>query len=172
MLTLCDLISEAKHGNDDAMLQIINRFVPLIKKYSKKLNYEDAENDLIFNIIQIVHQMPSFNNDGNAVSYINRSVQNFCSANIKKQISTREHEILYEPEWISSQDESSQNYNELQIDLQMALKKLSEDQRKVIISKFILLKSDKDIMKELNISRQMVYKHKVKALKILRINLS
>lgn len=47
MCVICNLISEAKAGNQNSMLEILNKFKPLIRKYSYKLNYEDAENDLI-----------------------------------------------------------------------------------------------------------------------------
>ena len=62
--------------------------------------------------------------------------------------------------------------NEIHIDLQQALDKLSAVQREIIISKFIFSKSDKEITAELKISRQTVYKNKIKALDILRQELS
>lgn len=36
---LCTLANEAKSGNKDAMAQIIEKFNPLLKKYSRKLEY-------------------------------------------------------------------------------------------------------------------------------------
>lgn len=58
MSTLCDLILKAKSGDRNAMMEIIERFTPIIKKYSYKLNYEDTEQDLILNLIQAVYKMP------------------------------------------------------------------------------------------------------------------
>ena len=40
---LCDLIVSAKDKNKDSLMEIINKFRPLIKKQAYALNYEDAE---------------------------------------------------------------------------------------------------------------------------------
>ena len=86
MCILCNLISEAKDGNKNSMLEILNKFKPLIKKYSYKMNYEDAENDLILSMIQLIYDMPYLNNDGHAVNYINQSIYNAYIKYIKLQI--------------------------------------------------------------------------------------
>ena len=54
MCIICNLISNAKDGNKNSMLELLNKFKPLIKKYSYMLNYEDAENDLILSMINIL----------------------------------------------------------------------------------------------------------------------
>lgn len=48
---LRELILNAQLGNQDALLAIIEKFKPINMKYARKLNYEDAYEDLIlFNI--------------------------------------------------------------------------------------------------------------------------
>ena len=39
---LLDEIRNAQDGNQDAMMTIIRRFNPLLRKYGRKLGYEDA----------------------------------------------------------------------------------------------------------------------------------
>ena len=55
---LCDLIVSAKDKNKDSLMEIINKFRPLIKKQAYALNYEDAENDLIVDMIELIYNMP------------------------------------------------------------------------------------------------------------------
>lgn len=57
---LCDLIVSAKDKNKDSLMEIINKFRPLIKKQAYALNYEDAENDLIVDMIELIYNMLFF----------------------------------------------------------------------------------------------------------------
>jgi len=53
---LRELISLARSGNEEAMTEVVNRFIPIIKKYSRQLGYEEASSDLVFWIIKAVHR--------------------------------------------------------------------------------------------------------------------
>ena len=55
------------NGSHNSMLELIKIFKPLTKKYAFKMNYEDAENDLILSMIQLIYSMPNLSNDGQAV---------------------------------------------------------------------------------------------------------
>lgn len=85
---LCTLANEAKSGNKDAMAQIIEKFNPLLKKYSRKLEYEDAYNDLVLFFIELIYKIPdqiiaSFN-DGKLVKYISICIKNHHYYLLKK----------------------------------------------------------------------------------------
>ena len=168
MYTICDLILMAKTNNHESMMELYTRFRPLIKKYAYKLNYEDADGDLTVNFIQIIHDMPTFNNEGQAVSYIEKSIYNAYTKYVRLQVSQRENECLYDPEIISNIDLYSYQLNEPNIDLHKAIKQLSIRQRKIIIYKYFYMLSDKEIMNILHISRQSVYKNKTNALQKLK----
>lgn len=133
MHTICDLITKAKLGDQDSMMKILTAFTPLIKKYSYKLNYEDAENDLIANTIQLVYDMPHFEHDGQAVAYIKCSVRNAYIKYVKNQIKMREHETPYDPEIIHNMEAYSESFNEINVDLRVAIQKLSSKQQKIIV---------------------------------------
>ena len=51
---LLEELKRAQSGDDQAMLNLISKFLPLIKKYARKLGYEDAANDLIVDFIEFV----------------------------------------------------------------------------------------------------------------------
>lgn len=168
MCIICNLISEVKDGNKNSMLEILNKFKPLIKKYSYMMNYEDAENDLILSMIQLVNDMPYLNNDGQAVNYINQSIYNAYIKYIKLQIKKRENEYLYDTEEIKNISMLYDGFSETDVDLQCAMEQLSKNQRNVIILKFMYMMPDKEIMEKLKLSRQSVYKNKVKGLEKLK----
>ena len=41
---LLEELNHAQSGDDQAMLNLISKFLPLIKKYGRRLGYEDAAN--------------------------------------------------------------------------------------------------------------------------------
>ena len=74
---ILELIKESKNGGEDSLLELIERFKPLIKKYTKQLYYEDAEHDLIEHFIIIVNKIPSsIEHEAKAVKYIKTSIEN------------------------------------------------------------------------------------------------
>lgn len=75
---LLEELKRAQSGDDQAMLNLISKFLPLIKKYARKLGYEDAANDLIVDFIEFVSKW-NLNNfyqssDGAVVKYIAHSL--------------------------------------------------------------------------------------------------
>jgi len=166
--TICELISKAKNGDNDSMMNILTMFTGLIKKYAYKLDYEDAENDLIVSVIQLIYDMPELINDGQAVSYIKHSVYNFYNKYVKIQIMQREHMVPYDPEIIHNISELSDTINEDNIALYYAVEKLKPNYRQIIIYKFFRDMTDNEIMKIMNLSRQSVYINKIKAIKMLK----
>lgn len=168
MSTICKLIIAAKSGDQNSMLEIINMFMPLIKKYTYKMNYEDAGNDLMLSMIQLIYSMPSLTNDGQAVNYIKQSIYTSYIKYIKQQIKKRENECSYDTEILNNISSLYEDFSELNVDLHNAIKQLPVIQQKVIILKFFYMMPDKEIMKKLKLSRQSVYKNKIKGLENLK----
>ena len=55
MKKLLDKIDLARTGDEGAMLEIIEIFTPLIKKYTRLLNYdEDCRSELILKVITLI----------------------------------------------------------------------------------------------------------------------
>ncbi|AWI03546.1 hypothetical protein [Clostridium drakei] len=52
------LIKSSQNGNKDSTLEIIIRFMPLIKSYSKKLKYDGSDTDLIIRLIEVINKFP------------------------------------------------------------------------------------------------------------------
>jgi DNA-directed RNA polymerase specialized sigma subunit len=55
-LKLRELVSKAQNGEEDALIEIIHRLIPLVKKYCRRLGYAEACSDLITWIVSAVHR--------------------------------------------------------------------------------------------------------------------
>ncbi|WP_156807445.1 helix-turn-helix domain-containing protein [Effusibacillus pohliae] len=52
------MVVRAKNGDKDALAAIIQRFMPAIRKYSRRLGYEEAYSDLVEWMIKTVNRFP------------------------------------------------------------------------------------------------------------------
>lgn len=80
---ICRLLARAQQGDEEAMLELINRFQPLLKKYAKKLRYDDAYEDCLLFFIELVKTMDlkklNTMRDQSIAAYIKVSVAHFYS---------------------------------------------------------------------------------------------
>jgi len=53
---LRELIDMAVSGNQDAMSQLVDRFTPIIKRYSRQIGYDEACADLVVWMIEAVYR--------------------------------------------------------------------------------------------------------------------
>lgn len=101
------LIADAQAGNRMSMEELISKFHPLIKKYARKLNYEDSESDLVLFFIELIKSFPKglleAANEGKIVKYISVSIKNQYNHLVKDHI-FRKNEICL------SQLSEEQNY--------------------------------------------------------------
>lgn len=51
---LIDSIIHAQQGCDSDMMFLVSKFSGILKKYARKLNYEDAEQDLTADFIELM----------------------------------------------------------------------------------------------------------------------
>ena len=95
---ICRLLVKAQQGDEKAMLELINRFQPLLKKYAKKLGYEDAYEDFLLFFIELVKtiDLKKLNTlkDQTVAAYIKVSVTHFYGKKIRR-ILEEEHEIAF-----------------------------------------------------------------------------
>lgn len=167
---LFDLIVLSRKGDDESILQLIDKFKPLINKYVRSLDYdEDSRQDLIIGMIECIHKIPlqkiEFESDKYIISYINTSLKNkyiHLSKN-RRKILSRE---TYEPTFNIIKDDNFSIDSNLILD--NMIKSLSETEKKIISSKYINGLKDSEIATLYNISRQAVNQTKNRALKKLK----
>ena len=148
-----------KEPNKDNILLLIEKFKPLLNKYARLLNYEDAYQDLVVFFIAMIKEFPSIENEGKIVNYIGKCVRNeYIRLGIK-----RRRIISLEVELNDNEVGESIDIDVL-IDLYNALDRLSERQKFIVIENVVNSKSDCMIGKELGLSRKTVNGDKIKAM--------
>lgn len=87
---LCDLIRSAQADDKKAMMELIDKFSPLFRKYARKLDYEDAYEDIVLFYMEMIRSMDpdriASQEDGAVVSYINISIINYYNKRVRKMI--------------------------------------------------------------------------------------
>lgn len=59
---LLGIIINAQNGDKDAAVQLVHRFIPLIKKYSCEMGYEEASADLVAWTVKAIHKYRPLHN--------------------------------------------------------------------------------------------------------------
>ena len=103
---LRDSILAAQKGDHIALLYLTQKFQPLLKRYTLKLDYEDAENDMLLGFIELIYHI-SLNTlrstaDGAIVCYIAKAMRNVYYSNISK-CKSQNQDILSWEELFDSQ---------------------------------------------------------------------
>lgn len=164
---ILEIAEKAKFGDEGALVEIIDKFRPIIKKYSRKLKYETAETDLVIELIKIVRNMPinsmNLNEEREIISYI--------AASIKYQ-----YYRLYRQNALSSYQLPLNDYilfNCQQVDIDSKIfinqlvDKLSTKEKFIINSIFFYGYKEAELAKMLKITRQAINKIKNSALRKL-----
>lgn len=170
MTILYDMIIKSQNGDKKSLMEIIKKFNPIIKKYSRKLSYDGADSDLIISLIETIFFLPILNNsnlkkDEYIVGYISTSVKNKYINLAKKNTKISINETELNLDFITNKMIFSAEDNIFIKDL---LDRLTKLQKKVIILKFFNGYTDNEIACNLHISRQSVNRTKNRALKKLR----
>lgn len=173
---LLDNILSAQSGNENATLLLVNQFNPLLKKYARKLNYEDAYNDLLVEFLVLIKGIDvsnlSIKCDGSIVSYVSKSVYN-CYIHKSKDNSEYLRKIFISSE-LSDQEKyyaevSLSTFDNHDIILKSSLNSILSQHELFIVNKVYLLGySSADIAKECGTSRQAVNQTKIRAIKKLK----
>ena len=174
-------VEDIQNHKPNTMMEVITQFMPLIKKYSNLLRFEDAEQELIVSFIEILYAIPIRTiqeKEGSTyialLSYIKVAVHNRYI-----ELSKR-HQRLQDNEWFLPEGDEIDRYiwfdtvedNDLSIIMRDALQKLNQKQRIILVERYICGYSDAEISERLGISRQAVNRSRHRALEKLRLQLS
>lgn len=96
-----DLIKKAKNYDDIAMIEIIDMFQPVVRKYSRMMNHdEDIASELVLALIELVHNIRldklDAPNDYVLISYIGRSLYHKYIYVSQKRCAVVNCEVSYE----------------------------------------------------------------------------
>lgn len=175
-MELLNRIQEAQNGNNDASLLLIKKFNPLLKKYAKKLGYDDAYNDLLVDFLSVIKKNnlnrlynPS---DGAIVlyfsksvylSYIHKSKALYKYVHTISPLSTLNKEEQYHVEVLLSSLDSHEMLETISLQ-----EILNRNEWFIIFNIYYVGFSPADIARELGTSRQAINQLKLRALKKLK----
>lgn len=91
------LIEAAKDGNQSAMLKIIEKFRPILRKYTRLENYsEDVHSELVLNLIELIHTINlkqlNCTNDYALINYISTALYHSYIRIVKQKSTITQHE--------------------------------------------------------------------------------
>lgn len=165
--TLYEKLCLAQAGNSDAILEIIDKFKPIIQKCVRQLNYECAETDLVIFLLLLLSkiELKTFaqKSEGEQINYFLKAIRNKQVDLYRKNQSHSLQEIsLFDVCELSIEPEYLMQ-SELCI-----LNSLPERQRKVLELHFIDGYSDTDVAAILGTSRQAVGQSRRRAIMNLK----
>lgn len=169
---LCELVNKAQIGDENAMIELITRFDPLLKKYASKLNYEDAYEDALLFFIELIKRLRLDTlKDGVIVTYINVSIVNYYNKKIKKVIGLKKEilisdltqEQMYYVEVKTAKEDKRDILKELKVSYF-----LNENEYQVIRLIYMEGYTSAEIARMANKSRQAVNQIKIRALKKIK----
>lgn len=154
---LLELLLQSKGGSDEATIEIYNKFLPLIRNFSKKSGYEEAETDLTIHLLEFIKKLNIDRlksvDDGTLVNYISISMNNKYNSLLKNAIIHKIETICLDEQVIMNND----CYEGLDIsDLYIQMKSLNKLQKKIIVGKYIYNYTDNELANMFRLSRQTI----------------
>lgn len=170
-----ELLFKSQHGDKNAILFLINKFNPLLKKYAYKLKYDDAYNDLLVDFINVIKSINIGNmrnrNEGTYVSYLHESIYRCYTKKLSylyEQFQMVSYSSLSKEEQYIIDAKASTNDRYIYYNISDIKKILSEEEFSIIYSIYMEGMSVSEIARQKNISRQAINQKKIKALKKLK----
>lgn len=153
-------LSKDAISHSEKMLEIIERFNPLIKQYCRKLFFmdeDDAYQEMSLTIIEAVRRITDYTSEGGCVLYITNALKYKFSQLCKKNINQGKVEDVYESEIVEQVASHINAYKN--VELLFDFKKIISDQperKKTIIYYVLAGYTDCQIANIMMLSRQYV----------------
>ena len=166
-----EAVCKSKQGDKDAMLGLVERFDPLLRKYSRKLGTEDGYSDMLLDFLEKINSMHTdaivCRDDGAMVNYFAKAVRHsyvkLLSRQLKNSATTVSIDLVPEHLSTCSCTEPAQSYTfDLPDDL------LSQREKKILYLIDVLGYSASEIAKRDKTSRQNISQIHNRAVKKLK----
>ena len=170
---------KAKKGDEQAKCELIHKFNPLLHSLAYRLNYEDAENELVLSFLQLVNSFDfdrmKNTDDGGIVAYISRSLKNQAiqlskcrkkSLRHEKPICDYEEDAQFAIMTLNSAEDCH-----LRLLLEDIKKVLTKTEYEIITLHYVRGYTVQEISEMRSLSRQAVNQCKNRALEKLKKNL-
>lgn len=173
MENVYSLVLDHRKNNPDAILEILNRFDPLLNKLQRNSYYEDMKSELIVFMFNLIDKIPIENEnlkkDKYIVSYIHKALKNQYIHINKKHAKGRNTEVSSEEFYIDNCLGFSYHDDLFTfIHFEEMISHLTELEKKIIEKKYKHGYSNSDRANSRNISRQAVYKTHKRAIEKIK----
>jgi RNA polymerase sigma factor (sigma-70 family) len=168
-MDLYDALNRARKDDQDAVCEIIKDFSNTLKKISNGLHYEEANTDMIIELLKIIKSIDikKFKDSSN------KQIAKYIHIHLKKRslnlLKAKENKIFdyLEINYDILADNTMSDIESM-VCISMLIELLAKQQKNIIIMEFIHGYSEKQIAEMLGISRQAVNRTKNRALNNLR----
>lgn len=172
---LATVILNAQNDDQDAMLTLLHKFCPLLRKYGRKLKYEDAFNDLTLDFIELILSI-NFSrqvntSDAAITKYISKSIYHIYLKRLKTIIEKEPNCISIEaltPVQLNILSLKEAMWDEYSLANYLPQKILTDKELFVLISIYEDGLTATALARQLNVSRQNVNQIKKRAEKKLK----
>lgn len=168
-MNLYDLLKRAKENDKDATYEIIKDFDGTLKKLSNSLHYEEAETDLIIELLKLIQSIDikKFKDSSH------KQIARYIHIHLKKRVLNlfaNKKKWLYDFVEINYDilEDTSITDIESTVLTSILIESLVKHQQDIIVMEFIYDFPEKKIAKILGITRQAVNRTKNRALKNLK----
>ena len=162
MVEITELIEEIKEDKNKFTL-LLQRFDPLIKKYTRLL-YKDEEEEMYAEFTaalwEAVCNIQFYNSDGQIVRYLSTAIKNKYFELYKKSRKHNDNIINMEDKELEYKKSLDNSYDEIEIaeGINKIKSQLVGKKRQIFELVFLKEYSDAEVASELNISRQYVHR--------------
>lgn len=158
----------AQNEDNEAKVYLYNKFLPIIKYYGKKLPYDEGETDITIFFFEFIKNcnLKKLKNrsNGEIFNYVKISIKGKF-LNTIKQINKQNIKLVQFMD--NSVYDDSHNFLEMR-DFIMKTENLNTLEKNILIGKYIFDYTDIELSKILNITRTTLFKHKKKALNLIK----
>lgn len=175
MISSCELIQQIQDGDNDALLYLLEKYTPLLKRAARQISCEDSydEVQLRFIILMKTIDLSKIKNtsDYGLSSYIKHSIDNVVKEYWNKSMKQRNQQYLddlnqFDQKTFEQCSSTKDSYDSLLLaDLKKILTPL---EYQIINDLFLHERSALEIANQLNVTRQAVNSVKLNALRKLR----
>ena len=164
---LADRMKAAQQGDQQALLDLMEQFAPLLKKYSRRLREEDGYSDLVLEFITLIKQVDlhkfRIQSDAAMVSYISRSIYHAYIKLSQAQKKIVANEVPMEPCFVGISENQSDDFSNL-----IAAAPLTKAERDTLILIYLYGYTAAELARRQQVTRQSVTKRKRNALKKMK----
>lgn len=165
-------ILQARKKDTDAMLYLIQKFYPLLLKYSSMIHEEDSLSEIILFFLELLHHIPSQllqpQLEGKLVNYIVVSIRNYPIHKRKERALLHRTFSTGFQNWYPKYSEPCSYDNHDQLLFDIIKEPLSNTEYEVIVAIYFYQYSVSQVALFRHISRQAVNQTRIRALKKLK----